>query len=107
MENLKQQFANLDRQEPTYHAMRNKLMEAMDELAPKPEIEMVDHGQKAEGINVLGKEDGFTGKMNDLKIMLADIDQQISEKTGRESNITDSLFDNIYSMIRKQLSEVV
>lgn len=106
---LRQQFENLSREEPQYHSMKQKLIKAIQEVEPDlPEDKrLVDHAKKAEGLNVLGKkEDGFTGQMQDLKIMLTNIDQQISEKTGRESNLNETLFAGIFEAIRKQLSEV-
>jgi hypothetical protein len=108
MENLRQQFENLSRQEPAYHSMRAKLVEALSKKDPElpEEKKHFDHAKKADGMNGLGKEDGFTGQMQDLQIMLADIDQKITEKTGKESNLKETLLNGVFETIRQQLSEV-
>jgi hypothetical protein len=94
------------RDEPNYHSIRLRLMEALDkELPPIPEKnQLVDHNRKAEGVNALGLGDDFTGQMRELKIMLADIDQKIKDKTGKESKLSDTLPQSIYDEIRKQMT---
>ena len=114
MSELRKQFEKMTqsseaKNSPTYHSMRFKLMKSLDkEESELPEDKKhFDHATKAEGLNAMGQsEDPFSGKMQDLRVMLADIDMQIQEKTGKESNLKETLLDGIFEMIRKQLSEV-